>query len=179
VSNYLAEIHHLPILDADRYAREAVMPGTEILAAIARRYGPTILNPDGTLRRSQLGDIVFQNVVEKQWLEQQIHPYIRDRFAQATAIADHPTVIHVIPLLFEAQLTNQVTEIWVVVCSPEQQIARLMQRNPLTQAQAQVRINSQMPLPEKIAHADVVLDNSKTPNDLFEQVDQALLNPSH
>lgn len=176
VSQYLAEQHGLPILDADGYARQAVEPGSSILAAIAQHYGPDILHADGRLNRQQLGSIVFQTPSEKQWLEQQIHPFVRDRFAQAMAqLPPDQTVVHAIPLLFEAKLESQVSEIWVVTCDPQQQLARVMTRDRLSQEQAQARIESQMPLAQKAALADVVIDNSGTLVGLYDQADQAFL----
>ena len=78
------------------------------------------------------------------------------------------------PLLIEVQMTNLVTEIWVVICSESQQLQRLMERNHLTLEQAQARINSQLSLKEKAAIADVVLDNSSSLDALLKQVDIAL-----
>lgn len=174
VSQYLATEYHLPILDADIYAREAVQLGSPILNAIAQRYGTNILQADGTLNRQQLARIIFNSPTEKQWLEAQIHPYVRDRFEQEINKLSVPIVVLVIPLLFEAEMTALVTEIWVVSCSLQQQIVRLMQRDNLTAEQAKARINSQMPLSEKCDRADVVLDNSSTLADLRQQLDLAI-----
>jgi len=174
VSQYLATEYHLPVLDADIYAREAVQLGSPILKAIAQRYGTNILQADETLNRRKLARIIFNNSQEKKWLEAQIHPYVRDRFEQEINKLSVPIVVLVIPLLFEAEMTDLVTEIWVVSCSPQQQIERLIQRDSLTLEQAQARINSQMPLSEKCDRADVVLDNSSTLEDLRQQVDLAI-----
>lgn len=175
VSNYLANTYHLPILDADIYAREAVEIGSPILSQIAQRYGKQILLPDGTLNRQKLGEIIFPNNEERLWLEQQIHPYVRQRFAEAmNQLPSNSTVVLVIPLLFEAKLTNLVTEIWVVFVNEQQQIERLIQRNNLTLEQAKARINSQMPLAEKCQKADVTLDNSGNLKFLYQQIDTAL-----
>lgn len=175
VAQYLESQHGLPVLDADVYARQAVAPGSTILAAIARRYGPPILQADGTLDRSQLGQIIFRDPAEKTWLEQQIHPFVRQRFAQAMAQhAAAPVVVQVIPLLFEADLTHQVTEIWVVACSADMQLQRLMERNRLTPTAAAARMQNQWPLAQKAARADVVLDNDTTLPHLYEQVEVAL-----
>jgi dephospho-CoA kinase len=179
VADYLA--NRLPILDADRYAHGAVAPGSQVLAQIVDRYGPQmLLNADigrpgpAPLDRRRLGDLIFANPAERQWLEQQIHPIVAQRFDQALAeLTDAPVVVLVIPLLFEAQLTHRVTEIWVVTCSPQEQLDRLMTRNHWTRAQAQARIAAQMPLSEKCAMADVVLTNSGDRASLLEQVDRA------
>ncbi|HIK46390.1 MAG TPA: dephospho-CoA kinase [Leptolyngbyaceae cyanobacterium M65_K2018_010] len=175
VSQYLQTVHQLPVLDADRYARQAVAPGSPVLAAIVHRYGDTMRQPDGTLNRLRLGELVFNQPAEKTWLEQQIHPLVRQCFRAAMAdLSQAPVVVQVIPLLFEAGLTDQVTEIWVVACDPAQQLQRLMARNHLTPEQAQARIQSQMPLGEKIARADVILENTTDLPTLFRQVDEAL-----
>lgn len=174
VANYLASAYHLPVFDADIYARDAVAVGSPILNAIAQHYGEQILLPDGSLNRQQLGEIIFDNQQERQWLEGLIHPYVNQCFANAIAESAAKTLILVIPLLFEAQMTNLVTEIWVVSCSEEQQLQRLIQRNHLSYEQAQARINSQLSLAEKEALADVVLNNSYTLDTLLHQVDAAL-----
>jgi dephospho-CoA kinase len=174
VANYLAESFHLPILDADIYARDAVSPGSEILSAIAQRYGQDIFQSDNSLNRQKLGEIIFKERDERHWLEGLIHPYVQEKFIREIALSLAPVIVAVIPLLFEAGMTDLVTEIWVVSCSKEQQLARLMQRNNLTLEQAEVRIASQISLEEKITHADVVLDNSLTLELLLKQVDQAL-----
>ncbi|MFM7530375.1 MAG: dephospho-CoA kinase [Nodosilinea sp.] len=175
VADYLQQHHGLPVLDADVYARQVVAPGSVVLGAIADRYGPILLLPDGQLDRARLGDIIFNQPAEKTWLEAQIHPRVSQAMAAAMAVlGDHPTVVQVIPLLFEAQLTHQVTEIWVVTCRPEQQYQRLIQRSGLNPDQAQARIRSQIPLTEKAARADWLLDNSGDQPTLFRQVDQAL-----
>ncbi|MEO1069294.1 MAG: dephospho-CoA kinase [Cyanobacteria bacterium J06638_6] len=175
VADYLAQHHHLLVLDADVYARRAVEPGSTILAAIGDRYGKSLLNQNGSLNRAKLGDIVFNQPAEKEWLEQQIHPVVRQCFAEAMEnLADAPIVVQVIPLLFEANLIDQVSETWVVTCPLDQQRHRLMERNSLTLEQANARIQSQMPLAEKMARADVVIDNSDDLCALFHRVDQAL-----
>ncbi|AFZ17448.1 dephospho-CoA kinase [Allocoleopsis franciscana] len=172
ISNYLAQRYQLPVLDADIYAREAVQPGSPILSEIFQRYGVAVKLPDGTLNRKGLGEIIFNHPDEKQWLEQQIHPYVRDRIQSELDSLIAPTVVLVIPLLFEAEMTDLVTEIWVVSCSPEQQLQRIMERDRVSVEQAQARINNQLPIEEKMAHADVVFDNSSTLEALLKQVDK-------
>ncbi|MEH1843929.1 MAG: dephospho-CoA kinase [Nostoc sp.] len=174
VTNYLASAYNLPILDADIYAREAVSLGSPILGAIAQRYGEQILLPDGSLNRQKLGEIIFNRQDERKWIEDLIHPDVRDRFLKAIAQSTSQTLVLVVPLLFEAGMTDLVTEIWVVRCSQEQQLQRLIQRNHLNREQAQARINSQLSIEEKVANADVVLDNSSTLEVLLKLIDEAL-----
>lgn len=180
VSDYLEKVHKLPVLDADIYARDAVAPGSPILQEIAARYGSGVLLPNGMLNRHRLGDIIFGSPPERLWLEQQIHPYVRDRLMAAmntpplNDAQQTPIVVMVIPLLFEARMTDLVTETWVIRCPPEQQLERLMQRDRLTLEQAEARIGSQMAIQKKTARADVVLDNSSTLENLLKQVDLRL-----
>lgn len=175
VSKYLANHRNLPVLDADIYARQAVAVGSPALAQIIDRYGSSLLLTDATLDRSQLAEIIFEQPKEKNWLESIIHPYVRECFARDIPQAIGSTVVAVIPLLFEAQLQDTVTEVWVVACDPAQQLARLQQRDGLSQEQAQARMDSQMSLTEKIKLADVVLDNSGSQAELFAQIDRLLI----
>ncbi len=175
VTGYLETHYGYPIFDADVYAREAVEPGSEIFERIVQRYGQGIQLQEGSLDRQRLGEIIFDHQEEREWLEQQIHPYVRDRF-QTILDQSSPqdTLIFSIPLLFEAQMTDLVQNIWVVWCTPKQQLQRLQQRNSLTLPQAQARLNSQLPLLEKCQKGDRILDNSSTPAALFAQIDNIL-----
>ena len=174
VSNYLENIYKIPVLDADIYAREAVEKGSAILERIFQRYGRKVKTEDNSLNRQQLGEIIFNNPEEKIWLESQIHPYVRECFKRHLEQLEVPIVVFSVPLLLEAKLTHLVTEIWVVFCGFEQQIERLMTRNNLSREQAIARINNQMPLAEKIALADIVLDNSGDLEALYTQIDRAI-----
>jgi dephospho-CoA kinase len=174
VSNYLAT-RSCRVLDADLYAREAVEPGSAGLLAIAQRYGPHLVQTDGTLDRAKLGQIIFQDKLEKQWLEALIHPYVRDRLESTRkALSQEPILVMAIPLLFEAQMTDLVSEVWVVTCPEAEQLSRLMHRDGLTQEQAQARIDSQWSLKEKCDRADVAINNSTDLKNLYGQVDAAL-----
>ncbi len=184
VSNYLAEKYQIPVLDADVFAREAVAPGSDILAAIFTRYGDLaegearsepIKLSDGSLDRAALGNIIFNDSQEKQWLESQIHPYVRDRFTSELAKITAETVVLSIPLLFEANLTHLVTEIWVVFCDEATQLQRLQKRNNLSLEQAKTRLKNQLPLTQKIALADVILDNNSDLASLYQQCDRHII----
>jgi len=179
VSRYLVQTYHIPVLDADIYAREAVEPGSLILTAIFSKYGNKIKLPDGGLNRQALGDIIFNNPEEKVWLETQIHPYVRARFDEEINRIRAEILVLVIPLLFEANLTDMVTEIWVVSCSREEQVKRLKTRNGLNEEQAIARINSQFSLEKKKAAADIVLENNSDLDTLYQQIDAAFNNYSN
>jgi dephospho-CoA kinase len=170
VSQYLADVYRLPILDADFYAREAVKLGSPTLTQIFNRYGSLVQFSDGTLNRQQLGNIIFNDLQEKQWLESLIHPYVRTCLESQIKQMSQDTIVLVIPLLFEAKMTDLVTEIWVVSCSYEEQIKRLTVRDNLSEEQARARIANQFSIEDKMAAADVVLDNSQALGDLYQQI---------
>lgn len=170
----------IPVLDADRLAREAVAPGSAILHRVIDHFGTEILDDTGHLDRRQLGRRIFSDPVEKRWLEDQIHPDVRQRMIQwiPQAAQSSAVICLMIPLLFEAQMTDLVTEIWVVTCSADQQLQRLHQRDGLTPTEIHSRIASQWPLSTKIPQADVVLDNSGSLESLQAQIQQALGSPA-
>jgi dephospho-CoA kinase len=172
VTNYLQTRYNLPIWDADIYARSAVAVGSPILQTISQKYGNDILQPDGTLDRHHLGEIIFSDLQERHWLEAQIHPYVRSCFeTEISHLAPDATAVLAIPLLFEAKMTDLVTEIWVVSCDRATQLNRIMNRDRSTETDAQMRIESQMPLNDKLTQADVNLDNSTNITDLERQID--------
>jgi dephospho-CoA kinase len=164
-----------PVLDADVLAREAVAPGTAGLQAVAARFGPGVIRPDGSLDRAALGRIVFADPDARRDLEAIIHPEVRratgrwfDDLAAAGAVA---VAIADIPLLFEASREADFDRIVVVACRPEQQLQRLIARDRLSIDEARQRIAAQMPIDEKRARADDVIDTSGTEADTDRQVD--------
>jgi dephospho-CoA kinase len=174
VSAYLSLTYSIPVLDADVYAREAVALGSPILAQIFDRYGEKVQQSDRSLNRQKLGEIIFGDPQEKQWLESQIHPYVRQCFARDSASIASEIVVFSIPLLFEAGLTGLVREIWVVYCGREEQIRRIQERDNLTREQAIARIENQMAIEEKIALGDVILENDGSLQSLYRKIDRAI-----
>lgn len=174
VSDYLHHTYGLPILDADLYAREALT--SDRLLKVKDRYGKIILDEQGNLDRRKLGTIVFESDCDRKWLEALIHPYVQECLVSEAKRLAPSTVVMVIPLLFEAKMENLVTEIWAIACDSQQQMQRLINRNHLSKNEAIQRISSQMSQSEKIEIADVVIINSDNTEELFFQVDKALLN---
>ena len=161
----LLEAEGLPVLDADHYAREVLAPGSPGAAAVLQRYGDSV-RADGTgpewptIDRGALGSIVFSDPSEKRWLEQLVHPLVRQRFDQVLAeLVAEPTVVLMIPLLFEAGLEGLCSEIWLVDCDEAQQLERLMQRDGLNAVEAEARIHAQWSLAKKRPLSDVLIDN--------------------
>ena len=155
----------LPVLDADQFAREALEPGRDATNTVLQRYGSTVQAEGGVaIDRAALGRIVFQDPAERHWLEQLIHPIVRDRFNQALTLhAKTPAVVLMIPLLFEAGLESLCSEIWLVDCNESQQLERLITRDGLSAEAAQARIDAQWPLSRKRGLADHVISNREQP----------------
>ena len=155
----------IPVIDADRLARDAVLPGSPALEQIITLLGREVLTRDGELDRKRLGGLIFSDPGKRRQLEGILHPEIRkkaeERIAQAAA-AGHQRLIYMAPLLIEAGATERVDDIWVVTVRPEIQLERLMQRDSINREQAQRMIDSQMPLSEKERYGSVVIDNSGT-----------------
>ena len=165
----------IPVADADVLAREAVRPGTKILQQICARYGSGILDDLGQLNRKMLGAIVFDSPEERAWLETKIHPFVRLQLELFIAqLPSDATAAIVVPLLFESNMTDLVDEVWTVICSPKQQRERLTQRDGLSVAEAQARIDSQWPLSKKATLSDVVIDNSSDLSRTYHQTLDAL-----
>ena len=186
----LLEGKGLPVLDADQYAREALAPGSPGAAAVLERFGDAVRTSGTSLEcptidRGALGSIVFSDAAEKRWLEQLVHPLVRQRFDQAlAALKAEPAVVLMIPLLFEAGLQELCSEIWLVDCDEAQQLERLIQRDrlmsrdDLSRADADARISAQWPLSEKRRLSDAFIGNNGSREHYREQVTKLLLKAS-
>ena len=167
-----------PVLDADHFARDAIGPGQPQTLAVLERYGEAVAIDGCAINRAALGRIVFRDASERAWLEQLIHPVVRERFDQALdALEDEPVVVLMIPLLFEAGLTGLCSEIWLVDCDEQQQLARMMQRDGLDAVQARARLGAQWPLARKRPLADRLIDNRGTKQELEDQLSRCVLAP--
>lgn len=159
VSSMLAELG-AEVIDADHVVHELMQPGSDVLHEIARRFGDDLLNPDGSLNRPRLGEIVFGDAAALADLEQITHPpTVRTILARSRQSSAPVVVIDAIKL-FEAGLADHCQQTWTVYCDPDVQRQRLMERNGFSKIQAQQRIDAQPPQDEKKRRADVVIDNS-------------------
>ena len=164
----------MPCIDADIVAREVVEPGTEGLQAIVDTFGSNVLHDDGTLNREALGAIVFHNEEKRQLLNGCLKIHIRNRILELTSQyekANTPVLIYDIPLLIEGEWYTMMDEVWLVYVNELTQIERLMSRNRFSKEDALARIKSQMRLDDKRSFADLIIDNSGTPQALTAQLD--------
>lgn len=163
----------LPIVDADIVARDVVEPGTETLELIVKNFGDDILLEDGTLNRTKLGDIIFNEPAKRKILNDIMHPAIRQemlRQRDAYLEAGQKHVVMDIPLLFESKLQHFVERILVVSVSEEVQLRRLMERNQLSKEDALARMHSQLPMSVKEKSAHAVIYNNENLTQTEEQL---------
>ena len=167
-----------PIIDADEISRQVVEPGSPVLTSIAEAFGPDVLLPDGSLNREMLGSLIFNDRENREKLNGIMHPAVRkEMLRQKEEWLENGanTVIMDIPLLFESKLQSYVDKILVVSATPEIQMERLMARNGYSADEAEIRINSQLPIAEKEKGADAVIDNNGTLEETEKQLDELLV----
>ncbi|MCM3725371.1 dephospho-CoA kinase [Neobacillus cucumis] len=172
VSNMLKEMS-ITVIDADIEARLAVMKGESAYKQIIAEFGDGILLENGEIDRQKLGAIIFHQADKRKRLNEITHPEVRRRMLEQVETAkrnNEEVVVLDIPLLFESKLTAMVEKTLLVYVDSDIQLQRLVERNNLTIADAQARINSQMPLSEKIRLADAVINNNGTLEDTKQQL---------
>jgi dephospho-CoA kinase len=166
----------LPVIDADALAREVVAPGSEGLAAVVREFGAAVLR-DGSLDRAGLARIVFADADARARLEAITHPRIqarRDVLLAELGAAGEPLVAYEVPLLFEKGLDTGLRPVVVVSVPEPLQIERARQRDASSEAEVRARLAAQLPLHEKAARADYVIDNAGRLEDTLLAADAVL-----
>ena len=153
------------VLDADLLAREVVMPGQPAYLKIVEEFGQGVVQDDGTLDRKAIGAIVFAEPARRKRLEEITHPAIAARQQRILSVLDEEAfegiVIWDVALLFETGGVAKMDRVVVVATDPETELARLMARDGMAEADARARIASQMPVAEKAKRAHYVIDNSR------------------
>ncbi|MBC1500280.1 dephospho-CoA kinase [Listeria weihenstephanensis] len=173
VSKMLQEAGY-PIVDADIAARKVVEKGTEGARQIEATFGIEVFQANGELDRQTLGNIIFHDPKRREQLNAIVHPLVKQwMLAERDRLIENGAEIIVfdIPLLIESKLEKLVDTIVVVAVDEETQLTRLMERNNATESEAIARISSQMPLSEKVKHANTVIDNSGSLQETKQQVD--------
>jgi dephospho-CoA kinase len=162
----------VPVIDADLLARAAVAPGSAALSAVASRFGPSVLAPDGTLDRTALGRIVFGDRAARADLEAIVHPEVYRRISGwfVTLPAGTRLAIADIPLLFETGHEHDFDRVIVCACDPAEQLRRVMARDRLSEREARARLDAQWPIAAKIRQADHVIVTDRTIAETESQV---------
>lgn len=164
----------IPTVDADEIARKLPRRHSEALESIVRRFGPAILNRNGTLNRRALAAVVFANPDARHDLEAILHPAvyraIQAWFEHLELLGRHRIGLADIPLLYETGRHAGFDKVIVTWCPEELQMARMLDRG-LTEQEAQQRMAAQLPSEEKKARADYVIDTSGPKEDTNRQID--------
>lgn len=162
-----------PVIDADLIARQIVMPGSKGLEQIVNRFGPQMLNSDGTLDRKKLGKTVFDDPKKLSDLDKIEHPLIQEAIdSQLDEFKKQhlPVVVLDVPLLFETGMDEECGLTVLAVVDQATQLKRLMKRDQISKMDAVKKISSQMSLKEKMQRADVIIDNNGTLEQTRSQV---------
>lgn len=162
------------VIDADKVAHEVILPGGLAYDAVLAAFGPGILAASGRIDRTKLGAIVFADPQALARLESIVHPAVFARTQELIAAAKEAiVVIEAIKLLESGMARRMCDAVWIVTARPEVALARLMAQRGMSEAEARRRLENQMPEAEKVARADVVIDNSGSLNETWRQVEAA------
>ncbi len=170
----MLEARGVPVVDADRVARDVVEPGQPALREIAERF-PGVLQPDGTLDRKALAARVFADFNERVALEHIVHPRIAEEVAArmgSLAGAGHPCAVYEAALIVENRLDESLDGLIVVTAPQELQIDRLRERDGMSEEEARARLAAQLPNEDKVRRARFVVENTGSEAELEEQVER-------
>jgi len=169
VANLFAELG-VPIIDTDVIARDAVKPNSDALQQIQDQFGPEIIDQNGALNRQQMQTVVFENPQKKQWLENLLHPLIREQTPQQIAATQAPYCIVAIPLLAETGPNPLVNRVLVVDLDEALQLKRASARDENSEQQIRRIMGQQVSRTNRLAIADDVINNDQDIDFLREQV---------
>lgn len=159
------------IVDADEVSRQVVEPGTPALAKISEHFGEKILNTDGSLNRRALRSIVFENPVEKKWLESLLHPLIAQETFRQLQTSQSPYTLFVSPLLIEIGQDKMTHRILVIDAPESAQVARTVVRDNSDEESVKAIINTQSSRAQRLAKADDIILNDGDLAHLEKQVE--------
>jgi dephospho-CoA kinase len=164
------------VLDADKAARAVDEPGTPGLTRVAETFGPGVLREDGSLDRAKLAEIVFTDEAARGRLNAIIHPLVHEHMraaerAAVEAVGDGAVIVHDVPLLAEGGRGAEFELVVVVDVPPEVQVERLARRG-MPEDQARARMAAQATRDQRLAVADIVIDNAGTLEDLDRRVSE-------
>jgi dephospho-CoA kinase len=171
VTNLFAE-YGIEVIDADLIAREVVEPGTLGLSAIIDKFGQSVLDDSGHLNRATLRTLVFNDIAVKDWLNQLLHPLIREQMLVQTENAKSVYCLLSVPLLVENKLYEQVDRVVIVDVDEQVQLQRTVLRDKTNEQQIRAIMAAQATRQQRLAVADDVIDNNGQTEDLVKQVTQ-------
>ncbi|MBE8566990.1 dephospho-CoA kinase [Vibrio splendidus] len=170
VANLFNEHFNIDIVDADIVAREVVAVGSDGLKQITDHFGEAILLEDGALNRSKLRELIFSDPTEKQWLNDLLHPMIRNKIDSDLSKVTSPYGLLVAPLLVENQMQSMADRVLIVDVPTEVQIERTMSRDNVSREQVASILKSQASREQRLAVADDVIKNHTKNQELLPQI---------
>ncbi|MEZ9158717.1 dephospho-CoA kinase [Vibrio lentus] len=170
VANLFNEHFNIDIVDADIVAREVVALGSEGLKQIATHFGEEVLLEDGALNRAKLREVIFTDPTEKQWLNELLHPMIRNKIDSDLSKVASPYALLVAPLLVENQMQGMADRVLIVDVPTEVQIERTMSRDNVSKEQVTAILKSQASREQRLAVADDVIKNHTKNQELLPQI---------
>src|SRR5579862_1017846 len=163
--------YNIPIIDADKIARDLTQKDQAAFTKIVEHYGHAILNKDHSLNRKKLSTIIFNDAKEKNWLEQLLHPLIFERISLEINKLSAPYCIAMIPLLIEVEAYSFINRILVVDTDRDLQIKRVVKRDQLPAEHIEAILNSQLAREGRLSKAHDVIINNGEIEDLIPQVE--------
>lgn len=173
VTNYLIT-HGYMVLDADEISHHALDQGTPSYEKVKEIFG--CVDEQGCIDRHALGQIVFNDAMKKRELEGIIHPFVIDELKKGIAQCQEPLIFLDIPLLYEIHLEYLCDQIIVVYVDEQTQMERLMKRNHISEEEALHLMRQQISIEKKKDMADIVIDNRKHFEDLYQDIERVLKN---
>jgi dephospho-CoA kinase len=159
-------------IDADALVHQLMGKGTPVWQAVVQEFGQDILRHDGSINRKKLGGIVFTDEAALRRLEAIVHPAVIARTQELIENSQQPVIVVEAIKLIEAGMDKACDALWVTTCNKEQQLARLVEQRGLSEEEARQRIEAQPPQEEKLALADVVIDNGGGLDETWRQVER-------
>ena len=178
IANYIKKYRGIPILDADQFSKELIKPEGICYKKVLSYFGPKIIDDYSSkneINRKLLKKIIFENSIHRNWIQNLLHPLIKEKMIEECNIYKNSEIILlVIPLLFEAKFEDICTEIWLVKCSELEQIQRLIRRDKISEETARKIIKLQLTFEAKAEFSDVILDNSDDRNVWIDKVKELI-----
>ena len=168
----------VPVIDADRLVHQALAGGTAVSRAVAARFGPGVVAPDGAIERRKLAALVFSDSAARQDLESMVHPEVYRAveawFAERSADGTDAFGVADIPLLYETGRASSFDRVIVATCDPELQVRRIVARDGLSESEARQRLAAQWPIADKVSRADFVIWTDGSMEKTDRQVDEVV-----
>ena len=178
IANYIKKYRDIPILDADQYSKELIKPKSNCYEKVLAYFGPQIVDENSSeneINRALLKEIIFENSIHRTWVQNLLHPLIKEKMIEdCNLCVNNKIILLIIPLLFEAKFEDICTEIWLVKCYQLEQIQRLIRRDKISEEPARKIIKLQLTFEAKAEFSDVILDNSDDRNVWIDKVKELI-----